>query len=106
MNNRLRFISNSFSLRNIFLLVAELVLLNMGPLHAQELASNLLSEKQLNEVAGSDQLVSVNFFGEPLPIALHLIAEQVDAGLSYRTDLIPKKSVTYKAVQQPVYKVL
>jgi len=51
-------------------------------------------------------LISVNFKKEPLTNVLHDLARRVNVGISYETQIVPPKRVTYKANKVTVYQVL
>lgn len=50
--------------------------------------------------------VSVHFENNPLSEVLQQIAQKADIGIAYKTNIIPDKNVTYKAVDKNVYTVI
>jgi TonB-linked SusC/RagA family outer membrane protein len=55
---------------------------------------------------GKEHLVSVHFENEPLPDVLHKLARKVNVGISYDTQTVPDKRITYAANDQSIYTVL
>jgi len=62
----------------------------------------------LLDISGDDQehLVSVNFTNEPLSDVLHRLARKVNVGISYDTETVPSKLITYQGKNKSVYDVL
>jgi TonB-linked SusC/RagA family outer membrane protein len=100
--------TNKATIGKTIVLCLGFVLLACGVSNAQRetLARNLTRNPLHKTPPAKKRVVSVHFYNEPLPKALHVIADKADAGLSFKTNDVPVKPVTYQAKNKPVYKVL
>ncbi len=57
-------------------------------------------------ISSQNQYVTVKFNDEPLADALLKLTRMVRVGISYSTQAIPEKRITYQAENKPVYQVL
>ncbi len=77
------------------------ILASQQPLGAQATAS------VYNGSTGDRQnRVSVDFNSTPLAEALHALARRVKVGISYDTDAMPQKTITYRGEDMPIFEAL
>jgi len=97
-----------FFLTQAFLLLFCLLLSH--PLYSSSLNRAHLGQKQSSLVYSASQInnpkLTVSFENEPLESVLQAIAKKAEVGISYKKENLPKKSVTYKAKDSPVFEVL
>lgn len=66
-------------------------------------ATASLLDKSTDDI---EHLVSVHFENEPLPDVLHELTRKVNVGISYDTQMVPPKLITYEGKNKSVYAVL
>jgi TonB-dependent SusC/RagA subfamily outer membrane receptor len=69
---------------------------------AGQVTASVYNESPSNQ----QRIISVHFEKEPLADALHELARKVKVGISYETETVPSKLVTYEAENKAIFEIL
>jgi iron complex outermembrane receptor protein len=94
--------SKGMIIRNAFLLCVGILLLNQIAL-AGQITASVFDESYNNDQRA---VVSVHYENEPLSQVLQELARKVDVGISYETETVPSKLVTYEAENKSIFEIL